>query len=58
MGTLTDGIFMAGCNQGPKDIPDTVSQAIGAAAKAIALVSHGEKKRETAASKTEVSKAG
>ena len=46
MGTLTDGIFMAGCNQGPKDIPDTVSQAIGAAAKAIALVSHGEKKKK------------
>ena len=58
MGTLTDGIFMAGCNQGPKDIPDTVSQAIGAAAKAIALVSHGEKKRKTEASKTEASKAG
>jgi heterodisulfide reductase subunit A len=46
MGTLTDGIFMAGCNQGPKDIPDTVSQAIGASAKAIALVSLVEKKRE------------
>jgi heterodisulfide reductase subunit A2 len=58
MGTLTDGIFMAGCNQGPKDIPDTVSQAIGAAAKAIALVSHGEKKRKTEGSKTEASKAG
>ena len=55
MGTLTDGIFMAGCNQGPKDIPDTVSQAIGAAAKAIALVSHGKKKK-TEASTTEASK--
>ncbi len=52
MGTLTDGIFIAGCNQGPKDIPDTVSQAIGAAAKAIVLVSRGEK-----AKKAEVSKA-
>jgi heterodisulfide reductase subunit A len=56
IGTLTDGIFMAGCNQGPKDIPDTVSQAIGAAAKAIALVSHGEQKKKAETVKTEVSK--
>ena len=42
MGTLTDGIYMAGCCQGPKDIPDTVNQAIGAAAKALALVARGE----------------
>jgi heterodisulfide reductase subunit A len=42
MGTLTDGIFMAGCCQGPKDIPDTVAQAIGAAGKALALVAKGE----------------
>jgi len=48
MGTLTDGIFLAGCNQGPKDIPDTVSQSIGAAAKAIALVSQMEKKQRRA----------
>lgn len=54
MGTLTDGIFLAGCCQGPKDIPDTVSQAIGAAAKAIALVSIVEKanKVEALAHKT------
>jgi heterodisulfide reductase subunit A len=42
MSTVTDGIFLAGCCQGPKDIPDTVAQAIGAAAKALALVSRGE----------------
>jgi len=42
MSTGTDGIFMAGCCQGPKDIPDTVVQAIGAAAKALALVARGE----------------
>lgn len=42
LGTLTDGIYMAGCCQGPKDIPDTVAQAIGAAAKALALVTKGE----------------
>ncbi len=42
MDTSTDGIFIAGCCQGPKDIPDTVSQSIGAAAKALALVTRGE----------------
>ena len=25
--TFTDGMFLAGCCQGPKDIPDTVAQA-------------------------------
>jgi len=38
--TLTDGIFLAGVCQGPKDIPDTVAQASGAAARACALLSH------------------
>ena len=42
MSSGTEGIFMAGCCQGPKDIPDTVAQAIGAAAKALALVARGE----------------
>ncbi len=42
MSTGTEGIFMAGCCQGPKDIPDTVGQAIGAAAKALAVVARGE----------------
>ena len=32
--TATRGIFLAGCSQAPKDIPDTVAQASGAAAKA------------------------
>jgi heterodisulfide reductase subunit A len=32
--TFSDGIFIAGCCQGPKDIPDTVAQAHGAAARA------------------------
>lgn len=41
-GTATNGIFMAGCCQGPKDIPDAVAQAIGAAAKALALVARDE----------------
>ena len=37
--TLTDGVFIAGCCQGPKDIPDTVAQASAAAAKALSLIS-------------------
>jgi heterodisulfide reductase subunit A len=36
------GVFLAGACQGPKDIPDTVAQASGAAAKAIDLLSRGE----------------
>jgi len=39
--TFTDGIFVAGCNQGPKDIPDTVAQAGAAAAEAMALIDRG-----------------
>lgn len=39
--TFTDGIFLAGCNQGPKDIPDTVAQAGAAAAEAMALIDRG-----------------
>jgi heterodisulfide reductase subunit A len=38
----TAGIFLAGTCQGPKDIPDTVAQASGAAAKAVDLLSSGE----------------
>jgi len=33
--TGTDGIFVAGCCQGPQDIPDTVAQAKAAAASAM-----------------------
>jgi heterodisulfide reductase subunit A len=40
--TLTDGIFIAGVAQGPKDIPDSVGQAKGAAAGAITLMAQGE----------------
>lgn len=40
--TLTEGIFIAGTVQGPKDIPDTVAQAKGAASSAIRLMSQGE----------------
>jgi heterodisulfide reductase subunit A len=40
--TLTDGIFIAGVAQGPKDIPDSVAQAKAAAASAAILMSKGE----------------
>lgn len=33
-----EGIYLAGCIQGPKDIPDSVSMASGAAAKAVAPI--------------------
>jgi heterodisulfide reductase subunit A len=42
LNTATDGVFLAGACQGPKDIPDTVAQASGAAAKALALATRGE----------------
>ncbi len=38
--TATDGIFIAGCCQAPKDIPDTVAQAGAAAVGALRLVNH------------------
>jgi heterodisulfide reductase subunit A len=39
--TLTDGIFVAGCAQGPKDIPDTVAQAGAAAARMLGAIARG-----------------
>jgi len=42
MDTSTDGIFIAGCCQGPKDIPDTVAQASGAAARVENILSKKE----------------
>jgi heterodisulfide reductase subunit A len=46
--TTTDGIFIAGCCQGPKDIPDTVAQASAAAARALAVISRGHVEIESA----------
>jgi heterodisulfide reductase subunit A len=37
--SVTAGIFLAGCAQGPKDIPETVAQAGAAASKVIGLLS-------------------
>ncbi|MDD5748206.1 MAG: CoB--CoM heterodisulfide reductase iron-sulfur subunit A family protein [Actinomycetota bacterium] len=44
--TASDGIFLAGCCQGPKDIPDTVAQAKGAASSALTLIARGKVKVE------------
>ena len=39
--TFSDGIFLAGTCQAPKDIPDTVAQAGAAASEALALADKG-----------------
>ncbi len=39
--TATDGVFLAGSCQGPKDIPDSVAHASGGAAQALALAAKG-----------------
>jgi heterodisulfide reductase subunit A len=39
--TTTDGVFLAGTCQGPKDIPDSVAQGGAAAAAALALMDAG-----------------
>jgi len=44
--SLTAGVFLAGVAQGPKDIPETVSQASGAAAKVLQLFSKDEMTQE------------
>ena len=46
--TTTDGIFIVGCAQGPKDIPDTVAQASAAAARVLAMISQGKVEIEAA----------
>jgi heterodisulfide reductase subunit A len=48
VGTMLDGVFAVGCCQGPKDISDTVAQATGAAARALALISKGKVEMEAA----------
>lgn len=39
--TATDGVFLAGVCQGPKDIPDAVAHASGGAAQALAMAAKG-----------------
>jgi heterodisulfide reductase subunit A2 len=54
--TPTDGIYIAGACQGPKDIPDTVAQASAAASQVQALMSKGEIEVESATSIVEEAK--
>ena len=46
--TTTDGTFVVGCAQGPKDIPDAVAQASAAAARVLAMISKGKVEIEAA----------
>jgi len=40
--SIASGFFLAGCAQGPKDIPEAVAQASGAASKVLGLFSQEE----------------
>jgi heterodisulfide reductase subunit A len=40
--TMTEGIFIAGCVQGPKDIPASVAQGAAAAARVLGRIQKGE----------------
>ena len=42
METLTSGIYLAGAAQWPRDLPDTVASASGAASKVLSLFSRKE----------------
>ncbi|MBN1949418.1 MAG: CoB--CoM heterodisulfide reductase iron-sulfur subunit A family protein, partial [Candidatus Cloacimonetes bacterium] len=44
--SLQSGFYLAGAAQGPKDIPDAVSQASGAAAKVLALMANDQIQHE------------
>lgn len=46
--TATDGVYLAGACQSPKDIPDTVAHGAAAAATALKLVSRGSVEVEAA----------
>ena len=40
--TMTEGIFIAGCVQGPKDIPTSVAQGAAASARILGRIQQGE----------------
>ena len=44
--TMTEGIFICGCAQGPKDIPESIAQAKAAAASVMSLLGPGKMKVE------------
>jgi len=45
--TGVEGIYLAGCCQGPKDVPDTVAQGKAAASSAIVVLSKMKREAET-----------
>ena len=42
--TTTDGIYLAGCCQSPKDIPDSVAQGSAAASQSLSIIATGKVK--------------
>jgi len=56
--TATDGVFLAGACQSPKDIPDSVAQGGAAAAVALSLMDAGEVELEPFTTYIEASKCG
>ena len=46
--TLTDGVFIAGCAQGPRDIPESVAQGAAAAARVLSFIRQEEVEVEAA----------
>jgi len=52
--TVIDGIYLAGCCQGPKDIPDTISQGKAAASSAMIPLSRGKVTVESMSSAVEM----
>jgi heterodisulfide reductase subunit A len=56
--TLTEGVFLAGVAQGPKDIPDSVAQASGAAARAAIPMVKGEVEIEPIVAVTDIDVCG
>jgi heterodisulfide reductase subunit A len=40
--TMTDGVYIAGCVQGPKDIPASVAQGAAAAARVMSKIQQGQ----------------
>ncbi len=52
--TAVDGVFLAGCCQGPKDIPDTVAQAKAAASSALIPLIRGTVPVESATAVVDV----
>jgi heterodisulfide reductase subunit A len=51
--TMTEGVFIAGCCEGPKDIPDTVAQAKAAASEVLRLLARGSAEIEPVISRVD-----